>query len=257
MQSFIQAIHSSIDVAALAVLAIFLPLFALFTTRAKSGHRLPLRSIPAYEKIRQLVSQATEIGQPIHIGMGSGQIGGKATPESLMGLTVFDYLSRHAALCDHPIQATTGDATVLATAQGILQRARQAAGFPEGYTGKEIVFYGLDPFAYAAGTLDTLNQEEHLASILIGRFDAEGLWIAESTSNQKMTQLGGTTEPAAAMLMQTSLDESVIGEEIFAAGAYLHRPSHMGSLAAQDLMRIIIILSTIVGVLMSSLGYWG
>ena len=53
-----------------------------------------------------------------------------------------------------------------------------------------------------------------------------------------------------------SLDETVVGEDVYAAGAYLHRPSHLGSLAAQDILRIVIVLSIIVGVVMVSLGYW-
>jgi len=67
--------------------------------------------------------------------------------------------------------------------------------------------------------------------------------------------LGGTAAPSAMALMQTTLDESVIGEEVFAAGAYLHRPTHLGSLATQDAMRIVAILAIITTVVVTSLGY--
>ena len=256
MESFIEIIASSVDVVALALLLIFLLVLVIFTSRARGGRRFPLRPIPVYEKIRRFASLATESGQPLHIGMGSGQIGTRATPESLMAITVFDYIAQHAALGNHPIQGTTGNATVLATAQGVLQQARREAGFPERYVGKEIGFYGPDPLAYAAGTFDSLCHEEHLANVLVGQFGAEGLWIAESAHHRDLAQVGGTTEPAAAALMHVGLDESVIGEDVFAAGAYLHKPDHLGSLAAQDFMRIIIILSITVGVVMTSLGYW-
>ena len=257
MQSFIQVIASTVDVAALAVLLIFLPLFMLFTVRARGGRAFPLRPIRVYERIRQLLSQAAETGQPVHVGMGSGQIGAEATPEALMGITMFDYVARHAAQCDCPVQGTTGDATILAASQGILQKARRDAGVPERYVGREISFYGPESFAYAAGTLGALRDREYLANVLIGRFDAEGLWMSESVGGQGMIQLGGSVNPSAAALMLASLDECVIGEEVFAAGAYLHRPSHLGSLAAQDSMRIVIILSILAGIVMTSLGYWG
>jgi len=56
--------------------------------------------------------------------------------------------------------------------------------------------------------------------------------------------------------MSASLDDTVIGEDVFAAGAYLHRPSHLGSLAAQDILRLVIMLGIVVGVVMTTLGYW-
>jgi hypothetical protein len=257
VQSFMNLLASTIDVAALAVLLIFVPLFVLFTVRARRGRPSSLRPIRAYERIRQLLSQATETGQAVHLGLGSGQIGSEATPEALMGITVFDYVARNAAQCDCPVQGTTGDATILAASQGILQRSRRDARAPERSGGQEICFYGPEPFAYAAGALGELSHQEHLANVLVGRFDAEGLWMSESAGSQELVQLGGTTDPSAAALMLASLDEAVIGEEVFAAGAYLHRPSHLGSLAAQDSMRIVIMLSVLAGVVMASLGYWG
>ena len=256
MQPVIQMIASNVDLAALAMLLIFAPLLVFFTLRAKSGRRFIMRTIPAYERLRQLVSHAAETGKPIHVGMGSGRIGTKSTPEALMGLTAFDYVARHAARYNQEVLGTTGDATILAAAQGTLQRARQEVGFPELYKNREVRFYGPDPLAYAGGTRRALDRDKHLASVLIGQFGAEGLWIAESTNCQGIPQIGGTSAPSAAALMYTSLDEIVIGEEVFAAGAYLHRPSHLGSLATQDLIRIITILSIIAGVVLTSLGYW-
>jgi len=261
MQSFghfMDALTSaSVDVAALAILLIFILPFIVFTVRAKSGRRFPLRPIRAYERLQSLVSQATESGRPIHVGLGSGQAGDVATPETVMGLTVFDFVARHAAASNQPILGTAGEATVLAAAQGVLQNARREAGFPERYTGRELNFYGPDPFGYAAGSLAAFERREHLASVLIGRFGAEGLWIAESSRDPEMTQLGGTSSPHAMALMGTALDETVIGEEIYAAGAYLHRPSHLGSLATQDVVRVVVILVILVGVVMTLLGYWG
>ncbi len=248
---------ASVDVAAIVALIVFILLFTVSTVRAKAGRRFPLRPIRAYEHLQSLVSQTTESGRPIHVGLGSGQVGAVATPETVMGLTVFDYVARHAAASNQPILATVGDATILPAAQGFLQTARREAGFPERYVGREINFYGPSPFAYAAGSLDALKHRGYLASVLIGRFGSEGLWIAESANSPAMPQLGGTADPAAMALMQVALDDAVIGEEIYAAGAYLHRPSHLGSLATQDIVRIVVILAMIAGVVMVSLGYWG
>jgi len=261
MQPLIDAMESllsgGLNITALAVLALFCLLLVVFNGRAKRGHRFPVRAISAYKSIHQLVSRSLESGQPIHVGMGSGRVGTEAMPEALMGLTVFDYVARHAAAYDQAVLGTTADGTILSAAQGVLQRAREEAGFAERYAGKELRFYGPDPLVYAAGTAGAITRDQHLANILVGRFGHEGLWIGEAAQGQDMVQLGGAVSPSAIALMQATLDECVIGEEVFAAGAYLHRRSHLGSLATQDTMRILAILAIIASVVMASLGYLG
>ena len=249
-------LSSDVDLASLGLFLIFLPVFAFFTLRAKAGYTFPLRPIAVFDRLKHLASRAIESGYPIHVAMGSGLIGSEATPEALMGLTVFDYIARHAATCGQPVQGTVADPTLLPAAQGLLRAARKESGFPEQYTPQEVGFYGPEPLAYAAGTLITLDDRRHLANVVIGRFGAEGLWIAEGATREGLSQIGGTVAPEDAALMYSSLKETIIGEEVYAAGAYLHRPSHLGSLAAQDILRIVITLSIIIGVVMATMGYW-
>jgi hypothetical protein len=261
VQAIIQMItmmnSARIDVAALAMLAIFFPFFVLFTLRAQHGYRFALRPIRAYEEIEQLASQAAESGQALHISLGRGQIGSEATPEALMGLVVFQYVCRSAAQYDQAVLASLGDPTLLGVAQGMLQRARQEAGFPEHYTGRQISFYGPDPFAYAAGARAEVAQREHLANLVVGHWGAEGLWLGEASRQEGVRQLGGTSDPATSALLYASLEQAVVGEDLFAAGGYLGRLAHVGSLAAQDLVRILVMLSIIAGVILASLGYSG
>jgi hypothetical protein len=249
-------LSASVDVAALAVLLIFILPFILLTIRAKSGRRFPLRHIAAYERLQSLVGQATESGRPLHIALGSGRIGSASTPEAAMGLTVFDYVARYASAPGQPLLGTTADATILATAQGILQSARREAGYAEHYSGREICFSGPDPIAYAINSLNTQQYDRCLATAYIGQFGAEGLWLAARSDEAGLAQIGGTSNPPAMALLWGVVDEPLIGEEIYAAGAYLHRPSHLGSLATQDVVRVVTILTIIIGVVLASLGYW-
>ena len=260
MQALIQSINAllptSVDVAALAMLLIFVPLFVALSLRAKGGRRIPLRPIAAYSRLQTLVSQGAESGEPIHVAMGVGRLGTDATLESLMGLTMFDYVARRASAANQPALGTVGDATLLPAAQAILQQAREDAGHGERYTGREVQFYGPDPLAYSAGAYAAVTRQRPRGNALLGRFGAEGLWLAESAAGLGMTRLGGATDPSSAALLTISVDNPLVGEEVFAAGAYLHRPSHLGSLATQDIFRVVAILSIILGVILTSLGYW-
>lgn len=248
--------NANVDVAAFALLLTFVVPFTVLTWRARRGAPFALRPIRAYTRLKQLVSQAAESGQPVHTGMGSGLIGGESTPDALMGLTAFDYTARYASGANQPVLGTAGDATILASAQGSLRQARTEAGFPELFQGRQMNFFGPDPFAYAAGVRDALRQSPHQSSVVIGQFGSEGLWIVESTQQQDLPQIGGASSPASAALLFLSQDDTAIGEELYGAGAYLHRPSHSGSLAAQDVLRAVIVVAIIVGVVLASVGVW-
>jgi hypothetical protein len=253
---FSSALPTSADVAALAILLIFVPLFVALSLRAKGGRRIALRPIPAYSRLRALVSQGAESGQPVHVAMGIGRLGTDATLESLMGLTIFDYVARRASAANQPALGTVGDATILPAAQAVLQQARDEAGHGERYSGREVQFYGPEPLAYAAGAYAAVARQRPRGTALLGRFGVEGLWLAESAAGLGMARLGGATDPSSAALLTVSVDSPLIGEEVFAAGAYLHRPSHLGSLATQDIFRVVAILSIVLGVVLTSLGYW-
>jgi hypothetical protein len=248
------ALFLDVDATAVLVLLIFVPSIIYYTLRARRGHAFAFRPIAAYTHMRRLLSYAAESGQPIHLTMGRGQIGGQATPEAMMGITAYDYIAHHLAPYEQAAPGTTGSATMMPAAMGMLQRARQDAALPPSHGTDGARFYGPDSIAYAAGAHDTLSRRKYLANIMIGHFDDDGLWIAESTGQKEMMQIGGTYDPAAAMLMSLSVDEPLIGEELYGAGAYLHRRSHLGSLAAQDLLRAIVILAIVAGVALSSLG---
>jgi hypothetical protein len=257
MQALVEIVAANIDLAALAILVIFVPFFLLLTLRARQGHRFSLRPIAFYERARQLVAQAAESGRGLHLGLGASQLGSATTPESLAGATVLSFVARHAAMYDQRTVATVGDGTLLGLAQGVLQRSRQEAGFPEHYAGRDVRFYGQDRLAFALGTAETQRNEGFLGSVLVGPLEAEGLWIGERGEQGRQALLGASSDPAAAALLDLAMDASLVGEDVYAAGAYLHKPAHLGSLAAQDFMRVILILAIIAGVVFKSLGYWG
>ena len=94
-------------------------------------------------------------------------------------------------------------------------------------------------------------------TLLLGRFGVEGLWLSEAEAGAEQARLGGTAQPDAAALLTTSLDDAVHGEEVFAAGAYLHRPSHLGSLATEDALRVLVVVAILGGVVLASLGWLG
>lgn len=248
--------------APLAALVVFCLLFTLFNLQARRGRPFPLRRIAAYERLGSLAVQSIETGQPIHVGLGSGAWA-QAAPDLVAGLTALDYISKRAAAAtvdasasERSFLATAGNPVALLLAMNLLP-SDSRGGAPMRVLDDSLGFYGPDPMAFVGGAAAEGRASAYAGHLLLGRFGSEGLWLAEALHPAKAPILGGASDPAAAALMQLSVDEPIIGEDLYAAGAYLHRPQHLGSLAAQDWMRFLLAAALIVGALVASLGWGG
>jgi hypothetical protein len=259
--TFIQALAPylplSADVTALLVLLVAVPLFIAYTVRAMRGRGPAVRPIATYERLERLVNQAAESGRPLHVALGTGTLGEPDTAETLAGLTALDFVARRAAVWGQPVVASTGDGATLPAAQGLWREGLEEAGYPEQYGASALHFYGPAPLAYSAGASALGARREAAGTLLLGRFGVEGLWLSEAEAGAEQARLGGTAQPDAAALLTTSLDDAVHGEEVFAAGAYLHRPSHLGSLATEDALRVLVVVAILGGVVLASLGWLG
>jgi len=104
--------------------------------------------------------------------------------------------------------------------------------------------------AYAAA-LSTLYVRERLeASTLVGGFQQELLLPGEEAAQRDLPQIAGSTHAQALPLMLLSTPTTLIGEEIYAAEAYLAPPGPaQARLLTQDLLRTIVILLLILGLL--------
>ena len=245
---------------AFVLLLVLLVFFYLFAARARAGWVYQLRDISGFAAIKQAVGQAAEMGKPLHMALGTGGIGNVTTLETLAGLTTLEYLAQQSALCGTPLMVSVADPTSLPAAQAALSRAYSQAGYPDEYDANRVRFVAPDPLAYAAGVMGTLGQEKLAANVMIGTFGDEFLLMGEAGNRScqgqpKISQIGGTTNPQTLPFVYTSTDHILIGEEIFASGAYLlGNPNHVGSLVAQDVMRSAIVITAIIGVVLKTLG---
>ncbi len=239
--------------AALATLACFAILFTLFTLWARRGRPFPLRPIPAYERLQRLCMESVETGAPLHVTLGSGDWG-QATPRLVAGLNALDYVSRQAAASSaaHGAQSlcvTVGNPVGLLLAMNLVQA--------RGAFGGDLHLYGPESLAYAGGAAAEGEQAPRTAHLMLGRFGEEGLWLAEALHYGDAPVLGGTCDPTVAGLIQLSADYPVTGEDLFAAGAYLGRRLHLGSLAAQDWARFLVAITLIGGAILATLRIGG
>ncbi len=245
------------------ILAVFLLLtvsalffFLLLWHRRGRLAEIVLRPLPAIDLIRSALRRSAEMGETVHVSPGTGalHVGGSAA-ETLAGLQTVQGVAREALALGVPVQVTTDDAVVNMLSGRSLELAYEAAGTPPGLQVESLLVAQQDPIAYAAGVLATISQPEVQGNVLVGAFGEELLLIGEVGARKTGFQVAGAARPLAASILPLITNDFLLGEEIFAAGAYLsRRPGRIVSLRVQDIIRGILIVFIIVGVILATLG---
>lgn len=245
------------------MLALFLPFlipFFYFLYRApRSKSRPRLRTIPAYDALKKLMSRAAETGQAVHVSVGTASIGEAQAADTMAGLYTLEFLADRAANSDIPPLVTLTDPTTLPAALDQLRRAYERQGYPDEYRFEQARFIAPkvngSSVPYAAGVMDVLNHEPVAANVMIGAFGEEYLLMAETGARRGIYQIGGASDPTILPFVQLTMTEPLLGEEIFASGAYLlERVGHYTSLIAQDIFRVVLVVLILVVVLLRMLG---
>lgn len=239
---------------AIVLLLLILPILLYLYIRVRAGNAGKLRPMPALEQLPAAVGRSAETGQPLHVSVGVAGVGGTTTAETWAGLTVLSRLADEAAASDTPLMVTVADPTVLPLAQDVVRRAFIRHGNPEGYDPTQVRFIAPEPVAYAAGVMGLLDREQLTGNVMIGTFGTEYLLMGETGARRGVRQVVGTSDPNTLSLMYASADETLIGEEIFAGGAYMMGlPAQVASLLAEDWARWLIILVIIVAAIVKIL----
>ncbi len=212
------------------------------------------REIPAFARLQKAIGLAVEEGSRLHISLGRG---GLTTPQSAAELAGLEMLRRVAELTsasDRPPVATSGDGAVAILSQDALQVSDQAV-LSSGHDVTAARLAGLTPFSYAAGTLLVMRDEKVSANILIGNFGIEVALLTDAAERENSSSLAASDNLPAQAILYASAQDALIGEELFAAGAYVKaRPFHTASLIVQDSLRWLVVIAILVGAILKLAG---
>jgi hypothetical protein len=243
----------------LTLLFLFTLLFLYFRYRSLNKTQpsglLSLRELGPFHKLLKSMGRALENGKGIHLSTGSGGVSGIRGASGLIGLVMLSRIVLKSAKNDLPPQATSGDGILTALAQDTMHQSYTATGSQRNFDPSLGQVTGITPFSYAAGAMLAAADHPLEANLLAGHFGPEAALIVEAADRSaQLTISGSDSLPAQATLLATA-DEILIGEELFAGGAYLQAdPAHQASLAAQDTLRWLIILLILAGVTLKLLG---
>ncbi len=210
-----------------------------------------LRPVAGLKAFDEAVGRATEMGQPVLFVPG---IMDMDQIETLAGVNVLGYVANMTSRYETPLEVPVSRSLVMAHAREVVKESYLSAGRPDLYKDDMIHYLTDDQFAYAAAVDGIMLRQKPAACFYQGKFYAESLILAETGNSIGAIQIAGTASPAQLPFFITACDYTLIGEEFFAASAYLSKDRRLiGSIRGQDVGKLIFMVALLVGVILVSL----
>ena len=212
-----------------------------------------MRPIAAMTAMEEAVGRATEMGNPVLFVPG---ISGLDEIDTISGVMILGHVAGMTAEYEANLHVPCCVPIVMEAAKESCKEAYLKKGRPDLYNESMVHYVTDDQFAYAAGVNGIMLREKPAAVFYQGKFYAESLLLAETGSSVGALQIAGTGSSSQIPFFVTACDYVLIGEEFYAASAYLSgSPEMIGSIKGQDYVKLVCIFFIAFTVLISVLNY--
>ena len=231
---------------------LFLLILLVSIAAAKSGKNIFIRRIPGLNAIDEAIGRATEVGRKVLYVPG---IQSMDEIQTIASIAILGHIARATARYGADLDVPNRDPLTFVSAREAVRAAYLAEGRPDLYREEMVNYVTYDQFAYTAAVSARMIRERPAAIFLIGYFFAESLILAETGQSTGAIQIAGQADPTQLPFFVATCDYTLIGEELYAASAYLSRePVLLGSMRGQDIAKGIVIICGIAGIIATSLG---
>lgn len=240
----------------LVVLVLAFAFFYVALQLAKKGKAPKIRRMTAMDAIDEAVGRATEEGKPVHFTSGYSYLtlSSEQGPQVLASIGILGYVATLCARFDVPLIYNTCVADSLPLVEETLRAAYRNEGKPEAFDPKSIR-YQPEQSPYVAAVLATLQRERPAVNMMIGGLYYESVVMGEAGNMIGATQIGGTANTHQMPFIIATCDYAMIGEEIFAASAYVTKdPLVTSGIAAGDWTKMLLIAVTLLGAILELAG---
>ena len=221
-----------------------------FIQYARRNRNIFLRKIAGLDAIDDALGRATEMGRPVLFVNGLGSMGSLS---NIASVNILGRVARRVAEYNTALVATTPDPIVLSVSQEIVREAYTEAGRPDRYNPDSVRMAATGQFPYVMAVGGIMLRERPAAHLFMGAYGAESLILAETGASTGAIQIAGTDSYPQLPFFVTACDYTLMGEELYAASAYLSRePRLLGSLRGQDFGKAIIGAGLLSGSALSS-----
>ncbi len=225
-------------------IVVFFTLILYYISHAKRGKKLFIRRIAGLDAVEEAVGRATEMGKPILYVPGLSSVSDIAT---IAAINILGEVAKKTAQYETTLLVPNRDPIVYTVAREVVKEAYTSVGRPDVYKADNIFFITDSQFAYAAAVDGIMVREKPATNFFLGMFWAESLILAETGATTGAIQIAGTDSIYQLPFFITACDYTLIGEELYAASAYLSRePLLLGSLVGQDYGKLVIMIVVVV-----------
>ncbi len=239
----------------LILLTLMTAIIIYYIETGKKGRKLYIREIAGLAAVDDAVGRATEMGKPVLYVPG---IMDMDDIQTIASIVILGRVARKTAEYGSTLLVPTSRSIVMSVAQEVVKEGYIQAGRPDAFNKENIQYLTDDQFGYAAGVDGIMVREKPAAIFLLGTFYAESLILAETGRSVGAIQIAGTAMPSQIPFFVAACDYTLIGEELFAASAYLSRePKLLGSLKGQDAAKLFFMILIVIGVISATIGdFW-
>ena len=221
-------------------------------SRARRGEQLFIRKIAGLEAVEEAVGRATEMGKPVLYVPGIDDVNNIQTIYSMI---ILGHIAKTVAKYETPLIVPICKSFVLPLAEETTKQAYLDAGVPEAYNPNNIRYLSEEQFAFTAGVDGIMLREKPAANLFLGSFFAESLILAETGFQTGAIQIAGTANIHQLPFFVVACDYTLIGEEFYAATAYLSREAALvGTLKGTDYMKVVIMAYLALGAIFETFG---
>jgi hypothetical protein len=236
----------------LIVVAIFMVLVLFYIRQAERGKVWSFRTIAGLNAIEEAIGRSTEMGKGVLYIPGVQDIDDIQTIASLI---ILGNVARMTAKYETPLNVPTPSPAVYTVADEVVKGAYSDVGRIDAYRSDMVRYITSEQFAYVAAVNGIMLRERPAANLLLGAFFAESLLLAETGHEIGAIQIAGTANVHQLPFFVVACDYTLIGEEYYAASAYLSKDAKLlGSLKASDTVKILLIATIVTGVLLLTFG---
>lgn len=239
----------------LVFMVMFFGFVLYFIASAQAGRKPFVRRIPGIDAIEEAIGRATEMGRSVLFIPGVQDIDDIQT---VAGLVILESVAKITARYETPITVPVAYPIPFTIAEEMVKSGYLHAGKPDRYDPNSVRFVSPEQFAYVAAITGIMVRDKPAAHIFMGSFYAESLMLAETGFSTGAIQVAGTANVHQLPFFVVACDYTLLGEELYAASAYLSGEAKLvGSLKGADLLKIVIIVTVIVGCILETMNVHG
>ncbi|MDP7278607.1 MAG: LysM peptidoglycan-binding domain-containing protein [Candidatus Poribacteria bacterium] len=233
----------------LLAIIIFSIITLYYMDRGMSGKDMFIRRIAALDTIEEVVGRAAEMGRPAMFVAGNDD---PDTGSTMAAFSVFESVANYAVVTQTEVVVPVQKPIVDQVLRSSLRNIFTLAGRPDLFNEEDVTYEVDNQPAFIGIIGDSMAKYNPASVFYFGDFTYESMVFAEMGNNVGAVQVAGCENPKQTAFFIVGCDYCLIGEELFAAGAYLKRDVvQMATLLAQDRIKILAFLALLLGILIS------